>query len=75
MLNALVKTHGKSLDDESLHTLLVEVEAIVNSRLMTTETISDVKSDIPSWPANLLTVKSKVILSPTGCFSSADIYS
>ena len=38
--------HVKSLDDESLHTLLVEIEAIVNSRPMTTETISDVKSDI-----------------------------
>ena len=23
ILNALIKTHGKSLDDESLHTLLV----------------------------------------------------
>ena len=32
--NALVKTHGKSLDNESLHTLLVKVEAIVNSRSM-----------------------------------------
>ena len=41
---------------------------------MTTETISNVKSDIPLSPANLLTMKSKVILPPTGCFSSADIY-
>ena len=31
ILNTLVKTHGKSLDDKSLHMLLVEVEAIVNS--------------------------------------------
>ena len=75
ILNTLVKTHGKSLHDESLHMLLVEVKAIVNSRPMTTETISNVKSDIPLSPANLLTMKSKVILPPTGCFSSADIYS
>ena len=75
ILNALVKTHGKSLDDQSLHTLLVEVEALVNSRPMTTETISDVTSDIPLSPANLLIMKSKVILPPPGCFSSADIYS
>ena len=34
--NALVKTLGKSLDDESLYALFVQVEAIVNSRLMTT---------------------------------------
>ena len=75
ILNALVKTHGKSLDDESLHMLLVKVEAIVNSRPVTTETISHVKSDIPLSPANLLTMKLKVILLPPGCFSSADIYS
>ena len=35
-LNALVKTHEKSLNDQSLHMLLAEVEAIVNSKLMTT---------------------------------------
>ena len=75
ILNALVKTHGKSLDDQSLHTLLVEVEALVNSKPMTMETISDVTSDIPLSPANLLIMKSKVILPPPGCFSSADIYS
>ena len=74
ILNALVKTHVKSLDDKSLHALLVEVEAVVNSRPMTTETISDVNSDIPLSPANLLTMKSKVILPPPGCFSSANIY-
>ena len=66
ILNALVKTHGKSLDNESLHTVLVEVEAIVNSRPVTTENISDLKSDIPLSPANLLTMKSKVILPPPG---------
>lgn len=32
ILNALVKTCGKSLDDKSLYTLLFEVEVIVNSR-------------------------------------------
>ena len=75
ILNTLIKTHGKSLEDESLHTLLVEVEAIVNSRAMTTETISDVKSGIPLSPASLLTMKSIVIIPPPACFSSADIYS
>ena len=74
ILNALVKTYGENLYNKSTHTLLVEVEAIVNSRPMTTETINYVKSDISLWPANLLTMRSKVILSPPGCFSSADIY-
>ena len=31
ILNALDKTHQKSLDEEPLYTMLVEVEAIVNS--------------------------------------------
>ena len=74
ILNALVKTQGRNLDNKSLHMLLVEVEAIVNSRPMTTETISDIKSDIPLSAANLLTMKSKVILPPPGYLSSADIY-
>ena len=62
ILEALVKTNGKILYNESLHTLLVEVEAIVNSRPVTTETINDAKSGILLSPANLLTMKSKVIL-------------
>ena len=56
ILNALIKTYGKRLDGESLHTLLVKVEAIVKSKPMTTETISDVKSGILLSPANLLIV-------------------
>lgn len=36
ILKGLVKTHGGSLVDESLHALLAEVEAIVNSRPMVT---------------------------------------
>ena len=30
ILNALLKTQGRSLNDEALHTLLIEVEAIFN---------------------------------------------
>ena len=75
ILDALFETHGKCLDSESLHTLLVEIKAIVNSRLITAETISDIKSDIPLQPDNLLTMESKVIIPPLGCFSAAGIYS
>ena len=53
--------------------MLVEVEAIVNSRPMTTEIISDLKSDTSLSLAILLTMKSKVISSPPECLSSADI--
>ena len=66
IFNTLVKTYGKSLDGKSLHTLLVEVEAIVNSRAMT--------ADIPLSPVNLLTMNSKVISAFSGSFSSAHIY-
>ena len=37
IVNALIKTHGKSLDNKSFYALLVKVEAIVISRPMTTE--------------------------------------
>ena len=74
IFNTLVKTHGKTLDGKSLHTLLVEVEAIVNSREMTAETISDVKNDILLSPVNLPTMNSKVISPLSGSFSSAHIY-
>lgn len=59
------------LNGESIHALLFEVEAIVQSRPMTTETISDIENDIPLLPANLLTVKSKLILTPLEYFTSA----
>ena len=57
ILSFLLKTHGGSLTDESLQTLLVEIEAINNSRPLTTETISDVTSLIPLSPINLLILK------------------
>ena len=63
ILNALLKTHGRSLNNEALHTLL------------TVETINDVGSYIPLSPLNLLTMKSKVVLPPPGSFTPADLYS
>ena len=47
ILKSLLKTHGASLSDESLRTLLVEVEAIVNSRPLTTDLLNDANSLIP----------------------------
>ena len=74
VLNSLLKTHGVSLIDESLQTLLVEVEAIVNSRPLTTETINDVTSLIPLNPIKLLTMKLKIVMPPPGVFASPDKY-
>ena len=63
---AIMKQHGHSLDDESLRTLLFEVEAVVNSRPLTTETLSDPLSLLPLMPSTLLTDKTKLILPPPG---------
>ena len=70
ILESLLKTHGASLSNESLQTLLVEVEAMVNSYALTTDLLSDVNSLIPLSSINLLTMKSKVVIkTPPGVFS------
>ena len=74
-LESLLKTHGASLSDESLQTLLIEAGAIVNSHPLTTDLLSGANSLIPLSPINLLTTKSKVVLPPPGVFSTPDIYS
>ena len=69
----LMKQHGHSLDGESLQTLLCEVEAVVNSRPLTTETLSDTLSPLALTPSKLLTGKTKLILPPPGTFQR-DVY-
>ena len=44
ILAAMIKTHNRSLDDVALRTPMVEVEAVVNSRSLTVDTISDTDS-------------------------------
>ena len=51
IMAALMKQHGHSLNDESLRTLLCEAEAVVNSRPLTTETLSDPLSPLPLSPS------------------------
>ena len=75
ILEALLKTHGSSLNDENLRTLITETEAIINSRPLTVETLSDVNSEMPLSPSHLLTMKTEVVLPPPGTFSRPDIYS
>ena len=72
---SLLQTHGKAFDEESLLlTLMVETEGILNSRPLTVEMISDSSSELPLSPANILTLKSKVVMSPPGEFSKPDLY-
>ena len=44
LLATLIKTHDRILDNEALRSLMVEVEAVVNSRPLTENTISDADS-------------------------------
>ena len=74
ILTSLLKTHGTSLNDESLCTLLIEVEAIVNSCPLTTDLLSDANRMMPLSPGNLLTLKSRVLMLPPGVFTAPDIY-
>ena len=74
ILGSLLKTHGESLDDESLLTVMTEVEGILNSRPLTTEVLNDPISLQPLLPVNILTMKSKVVSSEPREFSKPDIY-
>ena len=71
VLSGLLDQHGHQLDDDLLHTLMVEVECVVNSRPLT-----NVDSDTmePLTPSQLLTLKSKVVYPPPGIFVKEDLY-
>ena len=75
ILDAILKTHSCSLNDEHFRTLLAETEGIISSRPLTAETLSDVNSQIPLSPSNLLTQKPNVVLLPHGNFDRPDLYS
>ena len=49
----MLRNHGERLNDESLRTLLVGVEGIINSQPITCESIVDVNSIIPMSPMQL----------------------
>ena len=53
---------------------MIKVEAIVNSRSLTIETIADGTSEAAISPSNLLTMKSKVVMPPPGSFETLDFY-
>ena len=55
ILSALIREHSKMLDDESLRTLLVEVECIINSRPLTFPS-SDPNDLDPLTPNHILTI-------------------
>ena len=73
ILMSMLKGYVGRLNDKSLRTSLVEVEAIVNSRSLTTGNLND-ESMEPLTPNHLLTMKSRVVLPPPGSFQEADVY-
>ena len=53
---------------------MVETEGILNSRSLIVEMISGSTSELPLSPANILTMKSKLVLPPPGEFSKPEVY-
>jgi len=74
VLNALLHSNGSQLNGESLRTFMCEAKVIVNSRLLTVDTMTDPSSLNPLTPNHLLTMKTKVVLPPPGTFQSPDKY-
>ena len=62
------------MNDESLITLLTEVQSFVNSRPLTMKTLGDNGIEAPLSSMNLLTKKSNLVLPPPGDFKKPDLY-
>ena len=73
ILDTLLREHGSHLDDESLQTLMCEVEFIINSRPLTVIS-SDVKDPYPLSPNQILTMKTSIVLPPPGKFQRNNVY-
>lgn len=73
ILLSLLEDNGLQLDDKSLRTLMCEVEAVINSRPLTADFLTNPCSQTPLTPNQLLTMKTKVVLPPPGVFPSVDI--
>ncbi len=73
ILSSLIRDYGHALNDESLRTLMTEVECMVNSRPLTFPS-SDTRDLQPLTPNHILTMKSKVVMPPPGEFQKGDVY-
>ena len=74
VFSSILATHGHSLDDELLRTLMVETEAIINGQPLSYTSMSDTNTVEPLTAQQLLTLKSKVVCSLPGQFRSEDLY-
>ena len=74
MLSSLMRTHGISLSGEAFYIFMAEVAAVLNSRVLTVDSLSNPDDPLPLCPSQLITLKSKVILPPSSQFFPEDIY-
>lgn len=74
VLMSILERSTKQLDCSSLRTFLYEVMAVVNSRPLTTDHLSDSSSPEPLTPNHILTMKSTIISPPPGKFVKEDLY-
>ena len=73
ILAGLLVEHGYYLNSDEFHTLLCEVEAILNSRPITSVS-GDSGDPEPLTPNHILTLRSSVTVPPPGVFQQADLY-
>ena len=62
ILSTLLRNHGEIINDQSLRTLLVEVEGIINSRFITCQSIGDFNIIIPLSSLQVLSSKTTVVM-------------
>ena len=72
---SLMRTHVLSLSGEAFRTFIAEVAAVLNSRPLTVDNLSNYDDPSPLCPSQLITLKSKVILPRLGQYLPEDIYS
>ena len=75
ILNGILLTHSRSLNEESFSTVLCEVECVINSRPLTVECLYKSDGLKPISPNMLLTTKSKIVRPPPGVFDTPVLYS
>ncbi len=74
VLTSILDQSAQRLDSASLRKFFYEVMAIINSRPLTTEHLNDPSGPQPLTPNHILTMKSSVILPPSGEFVSEDVF-
>lgn len=74
ILQSLMSQHGRQLNDETLHTFMVEAESIMNGRPLCADDLGT-ETPEPLTPNLLLTGKVKVVLPPPVEFQRGDVYS